>query len=67
MPDPALFGDTPAQTVQRMLLAAGQDPGPDDGVLGVRSRAALRAALGPGSDADVPHAILALLAMRCGG
>lgn len=67
MPDPALFGDTPAQTVQRMLLAAGQDPGPDDGVLGARSRAALRAALGPGSDADVPHAILALLAMRCGG
>ena len=66
-PDPALFGDTPAHTLQRMLLAAGQDPGPDDGVLGPRSQTALQAALGPKASTDVPRAILALQAMRCRG
>ena len=64
--DASLLGETPAQTLQRLLKAVGHDPGPDDGVLGARSRAALRAALGNGHEDDVEGATLRLQAKLCG-
>ncbi|MBT9383027.1 peptidoglycan-binding protein [Pseudooceanicola sp. CBS1P-1] len=39
-------GRNPVQTLQRLLGAAGQDPGPADGLMGTRTRQALAALLG---------------------
>lgn len=45
-------------TLQRLLSLADQDPGPRDGIMGVRTRRALVAYLGPGiKDLPVAEAI----------
>ncbi len=57
----------PVLTLQRLLASGGWNPGPMDGLMGARTRAALVEALGPGAgDLDTDAALDALDAALCG-
>ncbi|WP_282603262.1 hypothetical protein [Paracoccus sp. PARArs4] len=59
-------GTSTVQTLQRLLIEAGQDPGPDDGVMGQRTRTALVQALDPNAaELSIEGAIRALNAKLC--
>lgn len=59
-------GNSTVQTLQRLLARAGQQPGPDDGVMGNRTRDALIAELGPQAAAlSTEDAIRALNESMC--
>ncbi|MBU2958858.1 peptidoglycan-binding domain-containing protein [Paracoccus sp. 1_MG-2023] len=61
-----IAGTSTVQTLQRLLIAAGEDPGPDDGVMGGRTRKAIEAALGPeGPAMSIEGAIRALNGKMC--
>lgn len=56
------------RAIQRLLVSAGQDPGPIDGSKGKRTRLALEATVGPEiAKLDPVSVLIALTAMICSG
>ncbi|WP_172327289.1 peptidoglycan-binding protein [Mangrovicoccus sp. HB161399] len=65
--DAVAAGGTEVQTLQRLLLFAGYDPGPADGMMGARTRRALQQALGADAAQMAPaEAAAALRGSLCG-